>query len=85
MNINDESVTTLEDLRGDLAQRHKRIPSGGSSIDTAIVDADLASLDRDGYVVLPAFLDRATLAANCAAMAARAPSLPRSSPSPPYS
>ena len=36
MNIDDESVTTLEDLRGDLAQRHKRTPSSGSSVDTAL-------------------------------------------------
>jgi len=30
MNIDDESVTTLEDLRGDLAHRYKRTPSTGS-------------------------------------------------------
>ena len=51
MNIDDESVTTLEDLRGDLAQRYKRTPSGGSSVGSAIVDADMAALDRDGYVI----------------------------------
>ena len=51
MNIDDESVTTLEDLRGDLAQRYKRTPSSGSSVDSAIVEADLAALDRDGYVI----------------------------------
>jgi len=51
MDIDNESVTTLEDLRGDLAQRYKRAPSGGSSVDSAIVDADLAALDRDGYVI----------------------------------
>jgi hypothetical protein len=51
MNIDDESVTTLEDLRGDLAQRHKRAPSSGSSVDTALVEADMAALDRDGYVI----------------------------------
>ncbi|OBB87737.1 phytanoyl-CoA dioxygenase family protein [Mycobacterium sp. 852002-30065_SCH5024008] len=51
MNIDDESVTTLEDLRGDLAQRYKRTASGGSSVDNAIVDADMAALDRDGYVI----------------------------------
>lgn len=51
MNIDDESVTTLEDLRGDMARRYKWTPSGGSSVDDAIVDADLAALDRDGYVV----------------------------------
>lgn len=51
MSIDDESVTTLEDLRGDLAQRYKRTPTGGSSIDRAIAEADMAALDRDGYVI----------------------------------
>jgi len=51
MNSDEESVTTLEDLRGDLAQRYKWAPSGGSSVDGAVVAADLAALDRDGYVV----------------------------------
>ena len=51
MSSDDDSVTTLEDLRGDLAQRYKRTPSSGSSVDTAIVEADLAALDRDGYVI----------------------------------
>jgi len=41
MNIDEESGTTLEDLRGDLAQRHKWTPSSGSSVDNAIVEADL--------------------------------------------
>ncbi len=31
MKLNDESVTTLEDLRGDLALRYKWTPSGGSA------------------------------------------------------
>jgi len=51
MNIDEESGTTLEDLRGDLAQRHKWTPSSGSSVDNAIVEADLAALDREGYVI----------------------------------
>ena len=51
MNLDDESVTTLEDLRGDLAQRYRRTPSSGASVDGAIVEADLAALDRDGYVI----------------------------------
>ena len=51
MHINDESVTTLEDLRGDLALRHKWTASSGTSVDPAIVEADMAALDRDGYVV----------------------------------
>lgn len=51
MDHNDEYVTTLEDLRGDLAQRYKWTTTGGSSVDSALVDADMAALDRDGYVI----------------------------------
>src|ERR1700723_824543 len=51
MNTDDESVTTLEDLRGDLALRHQWIPSSGASVDPAIVEADMAALDRDGHVI----------------------------------
>ncbi|ORW11921.1 phytanoyl-CoA dioxygenase family protein [Mycobacterium kyorinense] len=51
MTNDDQSTTTLEDLRGDLAQRYKWTPTGGSSVDPAVVDADWAALDRDGYVV----------------------------------
>ena len=47
----DESATTLEDLRGDLALRYKWTPSGGTSIDPTVVEADMAALDRDGYVI----------------------------------
>jgi hypothetical protein len=56
MSIDDESVTTLEDLRGDLAQRYKRTSTGGSSVDSAIVEADMAALDRDGYVIWKSLL-----------------------------
>ena len=51
MSIDDESVTTLDDLKGDLARRYKWTPSSGASVDPAIVDADLVALDRDGYVI----------------------------------
>jgi Phytanoyl-CoA dioxygenase (PhyH) len=51
MTIDDEPVTTLDDLKSDLAGRYKRTPSGGASVDPAIVDADMAALDRDGYVI----------------------------------
>ena len=51
MSIDDDPVTTLDDLKNDLAGRHKRTPSGGASVDPAIVDADMAALDRDGYVI----------------------------------
>jgi len=51
MSGDDESVTTLDDLKGDLARRYKSTPSSGASVDPAIVNADLAALDRDGYVI----------------------------------
>ncbi|OBJ23357.1 phytanoyl-CoA dioxygenase [Mycobacterium colombiense] len=51
MSIDDDAVTTLEDLRGDLSQRYKRTPTGGSAVDSAIVEADMAALDRDGYII----------------------------------
>ena len=51
MSIDDDTPTTLEDLRGDLAQRYKRAATGGSSVDSAIVEADMAALNRDGYVI----------------------------------
>ncbi|MEE3063917.1 MAG: phytanoyl-CoA dioxygenase family protein [Actinomycetota bacterium] len=47
----NEPVTTLDDLKNDLAGRHKWTPSSGASVDSAIVDADMAALDRDGYVI----------------------------------
>lgn len=57
MNIDEESVTTLDDLRGDLAQRYRWKPGGGSSVDSAVVEADMAALARDGYVIWENLLD----------------------------
>lgn len=57
MNTDEESVTTLEDLRGDLAQRYKWTPSGGGTVDSAVVEADMAALARDGYVIWEDLLD----------------------------
>jgi hypothetical protein len=51
MNLDDESLTTLEDLRGDLALRYKWKPSGGSAMDSELVEADALALARDGYVI----------------------------------
>jgi ectoine hydroxylase-related dioxygenase (phytanoyl-CoA dioxygenase family) len=45
-------VERLEDLRLDLARRHKATTSAGTTVDPAVVDADLAAVDRDGYVIL---------------------------------
>ena len=51
MSIDDDPVTTLDDLKSDLAGRYKWTPSSGASVDPALVDADMAALDRDGYVI----------------------------------
>jgi hypothetical protein len=51
MSLDDESMTTLDDLKSDLASRYKWTPSGGGSVDPAVVEADMAALHRDGYVV----------------------------------
>ena len=51
-----ESGTTLDDLKTDLAQRYKWTPTGGQSVESAVVEADLAALDRDGYVVFEKLL-----------------------------
>jgi ectoine hydroxylase-related dioxygenase (phytanoyl-CoA dioxygenase family) len=51
MTSDHEPVTTLDDLKSDLAQRYRRTPSGGHSVDPAVVQADMAALDRDGYVI----------------------------------
>lgn len=46
------TVTELEDLGTDLARRHKTTESGGATVDSVVVDADMAALERDGYVIL---------------------------------
>lgn len=51
MSIDDDPVTTLDDLRSDLARRHKWTATGGASVDPAVVNADMTALDRDGYLI----------------------------------
>nr|WP_090345021.1 phytanoyl-CoA dioxygenase family protein [Mycolicibacterium malmesburyense]CRL77019.1 phytanoyl-CoA dioxygenase (PhyH) family protein [Mycolicibacterium malmesburyense] len=51
MSIDDEPVTTLDDLRGDLARRYKWTATRGAEVDPAIVDADMAALDHNGYLI----------------------------------
>ncbi|MEV6097363.1 phytanoyl-CoA dioxygenase family protein [Nocardia sp. NPDC051981] len=56
-------VTSLRDLDGDLAGTYRRTESSGASVDPAVAEADLAAVERDGYVILhdmltPAELDR---------------------------
>ncbi|BBX86503.1 phytanoyl-CoA dioxygenase family protein [Mycolicibacterium aubagnense] len=54
-------VSSLADLSGDLAGTYRRTASSGAAVDPAIVDADLAALARDGYVILPDLLSGAQL------------------------
>lgn len=54
-------VSSLADLSGDLAGTYRRTASSGAAVDPAIVDADLAALARDGYVILPDLLSAAQL------------------------
>jgi ectoine hydroxylase-related dioxygenase (phytanoyl-CoA dioxygenase family) len=54
-------VSSLMDLGGDLAGTYRRTASGGASIDAAVGAADLAALQRDGYVILPDLLTPAEL------------------------
>jgi ectoine hydroxylase-related dioxygenase (phytanoyl-CoA dioxygenase family) len=49
------------DLGGDLAGTYRRTASSGASIDAAVGEADLAALQRDGYVILPDQLTPAEL------------------------
>ncbi|QUR68142.1 phytanoyl-CoA dioxygenase family protein [Mycobacterium spongiae] len=44
-------VTKLADLKTDLAQRYPVVPSGGATVDPETVAADLAAIERDGYVI----------------------------------
>ncbi|NMN97633.1 phytanoyl-CoA dioxygenase family protein [Antrihabitans stalactiti] len=45
-------VTSLLDLSGDLAGTYPRTASSGATVDPAVVDADLAEMQRNGFVVL---------------------------------
>lgn len=54
-------VTSLRDLDGDLAGTYRRTESSGASVDPAVVEADLAAVARDGYVILPDLLMPAEL------------------------
>ncbi|MEV6561442.1 phytanoyl-CoA dioxygenase family protein [Nocardia sp. NPDC051756] len=49
-------VSSLTDLGGDLAGTYRRTPSSGATIDPAVSAADLAAVQRDGYVILPDLL-----------------------------
>jgi hypothetical protein len=54
-----DRIADLEDLSLDLARRHKTTTSAGGAVDPAVVDADLAAVERDGYVILEKLLSPA--------------------------
>jgi hypothetical protein len=43
-------------LIADVARRHRATPSSGATVPTSVVEADLAVLDRDGYIVMEGLL-----------------------------
>ncbi|WP_327095557.1 phytanoyl-CoA dioxygenase family protein [Nocardia vinacea] len=55
-------VERLQDLAGDLSRTHRTVHEV-RDVPAAQVDADLAALDRDGYVILEGLLDSAQCAA----------------------
>ncbi len=52
----DPVASIDEGLRSDLAGRYRITASSGSVIDPAVVEADLAILERDGYLILEGLL-----------------------------
>lgn len=46
-----EVITAMDDLRVDLARRHRATVSAAGAVDPALVEADLEALARNGYVV----------------------------------
>ncbi|QIS10151.1 phytanoyl-CoA dioxygenase family protein [Nocardia arthritidis] len=49
-------VSSILDMGGDLAGSHRRTASSGAGVDSAVAEADLAAVQRDGYVILPDLL-----------------------------
>ena len=56
-------VTSLMDLSGDLAGTYRRTASSGATVDPAVVDADLAEVQRSGFVILRDLLSPSELEA----------------------
>jgi hypothetical protein len=55
--VNRDSDVSFPDLLGaDLAGTYRRTISAGAGVDPALADADLARVQRDGYVILPDLL-----------------------------
>ncbi|WP_431938016.1 phytanoyl-CoA dioxygenase family protein [Nocardia grenadensis] len=46
-----DSISSLDDLRGDLARRHPATTTATDAVDPATVAVDLSALERDGYVI----------------------------------
>lgn len=44
-------ITGLDDLRVDLARRHPATVSATGTVDAAVAEADLAAVERDGYII----------------------------------
>lgn len=57
MTVDREQPLGYADLRGDLAGRYHPTPTAGAQVDDKLVDADLAALDRDGYLIWEGLLD----------------------------
>ncbi|MFR9749658.1 phytanoyl-CoA dioxygenase family protein [Nocardia sp. 004] len=47
-----QPIADVKELSNDLARRHRRTSSSGATVDPAVVDADMAAIERDGYVIL---------------------------------
>lgn len=56
MSRKPDRIADLEDLGLDLARRYAATASIGATVDRAVVDADFAALERDGYVILKSLL-----------------------------
>ncbi|MDQ1322358.1 MAG: hypothetical protein QG655_3604 [Actinomycetota bacterium] len=67
MSADEFTFATL--LSSDLAGTHRRSPSVGEGVDPAVAEADLARVQRDGYVILADLLDSDELARIRAAVA----------------
>lgn len=67
MSTDEFTFATL--LSSDLAGTHRRSPSVGEGVDPAVAEADLARVQRDGYVILADLLDSDELARIRAAVA----------------
>ena len=57
-----DDLSTQDLLSADLAGTYTRTVSAGAGVDPALADADLAQVQRDGYVILPDLLSTDELA-----------------------